>query len=236
VGLKRDGRIAGAHLVAHEEPILVIGIAPEQLEAFVSGLAGLDVRNAITVGAAGSRTLDHVAGATISSAVIKEAVMRSARAVAISRGLLGPLPQGGSIDRTGFRARDWQQLLDEGAIAARKVTRGEVAARLGLSEREPDRPFIDLFAALLTPPTIGQNLIGRRAFEQLQGRLGADEHAVLIAATGLYSFKGTSWRQTGVTTIWRNSPSSGRRSCARSVSSGSRARQASTLSPPGASS
>ena len=201
LGLKHDGRIAGARLVSHEEPILVIGVSPKDLEAFVSGLAGLDVRKAISLATGDGRkkdALDHVAGATISSAVIKDAVLRSARAVAISRGLLGEPAQPGEIDRTSFAAKDWQQLLDEGAIAVRRVTHGEVARSLGLTGREPGGSFIDLYAALLTPPMIGQNLLGRRAFEQLGGRLAADEHAVLIAASGLYSFKGTAWRQTGV--------------------------------------
>lgn len=198
VGLQRNGRVAGARLVAHEEPILVIGISPTELEMFVTGLAGLDVRNAISMGRAQAGKLDHVAGATISSAVIKEAVVRSARAVALSRGLFGSPLQRGSIDRGNFSERTWQELLGEGAVTTRRVTRGEVALRLGLDEREPDKVFVELFAAVLTPPTIGQNLLGRRAFEQLIGRLAVDEHAVLIAATGLYSFKGTSWRQTGV--------------------------------------
>ena len=201
VGLKHDGRIAGARLVSHEEPILVIGVSPKDLEAFVSGLAGLDVRKAISVGTGGGRkkdALDHVAGATVSSAVIKDAMLRSARAVAISRGLFGERAQPGEVDRATFAAKDWQQLLGEGAIAARRVTHGEVARGPGSTGGEPGGLFIDLYAALLTPPMIGQNLLGRPAFEQLGGRLAADEHAVLIAASGLYSFKGTAWRQTGV--------------------------------------
>lgn len=198
VGLGRDGRITGARLASHEEPILVIGVSPQELEAFVGRLAGLDVRNAVAAIAADGRKPDHVAGATISSAVIREAVLRSARAVAVSRGLLGPPPKGGAVDRIGFRAKDWQDLLAEGAIAARRVTLGEVARELGVDEREPEKLFIELFATLLTPADIGQNLLGPRAFEALGGKLAADEHALLIAARGLYSFKGTSWRQTGV--------------------------------------
>jgi transcriptional regulator of nitric oxide reductase len=37
VGLRLDGRIAGARLSEHQEPILVIGVAPAALDAFVAG-------------------------------------------------------------------------------------------------------------------------------------------------------------------------------------------------------
>ena len=55
--------------------------------------------------------------------------------------------------------------------------------------------FCEIYFALISPPEIGQNLLGRRAFEKLAASMGASEHAVLIAANGLYSFKGTAWRQ-----------------------------------------
>ncbi|KAB2912453.1 MAG: regulatory protein NosR [Hyphomicrobiaceae bacterium] len=201
LGLTRDGRIAGARLVAHQEPILVIGVAPTELEAFVSRLAGIDLRQAVSVYPAGRRTkggYDHVAGATASSAVIRDAVIRSARSVALSRGLLGPSAQMGGIDRTTYAARSWQALLDAGGVAHRRLTRGEVAKGLGMADSKPGELFVDVYAALLTPPMIGQNLLGQRAFERLYGGLGVDDHAVLIAASGLYSFKGTAWRQSEV--------------------------------------
>ena len=40
VGLRLDGRIAGARLTEHQEPILVIGVTPAALDAFVQMGAG----------------------------------------------------------------------------------------------------------------------------------------------------------------------------------------------------
>ncbi len=203
VGLTPQGRVAGALLARHEEPILVIGIAPEQLSQFVASLKGLDITRSLRAQDAERRATgpDHVAGATVSSAVMKDAVLRSARAVAGAYGLLGSGKERARIIRSGFEERTWQQLLDEGAVAHTRFVRGDVPGLDptgdGGSGPDADKLFIWLYTSLLTPPIIGQNLLGRRAYESLMAGLGADEHAILVAASGLYSFKGTAWRQGG---------------------------------------
>ncbi len=82
-----EGIIAGAQIVAHEEPILVIGIPRDALAAYVAAFKGFDVR----AGAALKQTKDlasgphAVAGATITSTVIRDAIVRSARVIWRSR-------------------------------------------------------------------------------------------------------------------------------------------------------
>lgn len=198
VGLTPEGRIAGAFLAAHEEPILVIGVSSRALESYVAALAGIDVRQPVRklVGRVAG-TPDHVAGATVSSAVIKDAVLRSARAVASSRGLLGASTGRPRIERALYQPKTFRELLDMGAVVRREVTRRELAKAPTAGNGPADGTVVELYLALLTPPTIGQNLLGRREHERLEARLAADQHAVLIAANGLYSFKGTAWRQSG---------------------------------------
>ncbi len=201
IGLTTKGVITGARLVAHQEPILVIGISSEQLEAFVSGFTGLDITKRT-----GLRNLnkavpgqpDHVTGATVSSAVMRDAIIRSARAVAASRGVTGPPPGKARLNMEPAAPSDWESLREQGAVARRTISRGVVSATLGTSETEPDALFIDLFVALATPPTIGQNLLGRRVYERLMGDMGAGDQAILVAANGLYSFRGSRWRRSGV--------------------------------------
>ena len=77
------------------------------------------------------------------------------------------------------------------------MTRGEAAAQFKRDEPEPNGLFIDLYTALLTPAFIGQNLLGRQDYENVTAGLAAGGQAILIAANGLYSFKGTAYRQTG---------------------------------------
>ena len=77
------------------------------------------------------------------------------------------------------------------------VTRGEATRMLGTQDAEPDKPFIDLWLALATPPPIGESLLGQRAYESELARIGPDDDLILIGGSGLYSFKGTEWRKSG---------------------------------------
>ncbi|HZR88092.1 MAG TPA: 4Fe-4S binding protein [Bradyrhizobium sp.] len=79
----------------------------------------------------------------------------------------------------------------------RLVLRGEAAKLLGTQDSEPDKPYIDLWLALATPPPIGESLLGQRTYESELAKIGPDDDLLLIGASGLYSFKGTAWRQSG---------------------------------------
>jgi transcriptional regulator of nitric oxide reductase len=193
-----EGIIAGARIVAHEEPILVIGIPREALAAYVANFTGLDVRAAAGLRSApGASNGPHaVAGATVTSTVIRDAILRSARAVLRTR---SDAPTSGvRLDRESLRRASWPALVAEGALRHLLISRGEAARLLGTRDSEPDKPFIDLWLALASPPAIGESLLGRRLYESELAKLGADDDFIFIAAAGLYSFKGTEWRRSGV--------------------------------------
>jgi transcriptional regulator of nitric oxide reductase len=192
-----EGLIVGAQIVAHEEPILVIGIPKDALAAYVRNFSGFDTRAGATLKPADdlARGPHAVAGATITSTVIRDAILRSARAVMRSRGPATDTAV--RLDRETLRRSSWHALLGEGAVQRKLVTRGEAARMLGTQDNEPDKPFIDLWLALATPPPIGESLLGQRIYESELARIGPDDDLILIGATGLYSFKGTEWRQSG---------------------------------------
>ncbi len=194
VGLADDGRIVGAVLREHSEPILIIGIPEKRLKDYVGALVGIDIRaapRATKIGAKDGTGL--IVGATVSSAVIRDAVVRSARAVARSRGLLGTPAAAARLDRESFAAADWTELLADGSIAGRRVTRGDA----GLAG-PADETLVTLYAGLIAPPRVGQNLLGAGDFNALLAAMSPDDHAVLIAGDGLYSIKGTEWARSGV--------------------------------------
>jgi transcriptional regulator of nitric oxide reductase len=192
-----DGIIAGAEIVAHEEPILVIGIPRDALAAYVADFRGFDVRAGAALKPADDLTRGPhaVAGATITSTVIRDAIVRSARAVLRSRS--ASPDRAARLDRETLRRSSWQSLLAEGAVQRRLVLRAEAARLLGTQDNEPDKPFIDLWLALATPPPIGESLLGQRIYESELAKIGPEDDLVLIGASGLYSFKGTEWRQAG---------------------------------------
>jgi transcriptional regulator of nitric oxide reductase len=192
-----EGIIAGAQIVAHEEPILVIGIPKDALAAYVKNFAGFDTKAGAALKPADdlARGPHAVAGATVTSTVIRDAILRSARTVLRSR---APVTDTAArLDRETLRRSSWHALLGEGAVQRKLVTRGEAAQMLGTRDSEPDKPFIDLWLALATPPPIGESLLGQRLYESELARIGSDDDLILIGATGLYSFKGTEWRQSG---------------------------------------
>jgi transcriptional regulator of nitric oxide reductase len=194
-----EGVIAGATIVAHEEPILVIGIPREALAAYVANFRGFDVRASEAVRAMrGSTGPTVVAGASVTSAVIRDAILRSARAVLRVRSAQGEATARPRLDRETLRRVSWPTLVAEGAVRRLAVTRGEAARLTGAQDAEPDKIFIELWLALATPPAIGESLVDQRVFERELARLGPDDDLILIGATGLYSFMGTEWRRSGV--------------------------------------
>jgi transcriptional regulator of nitric oxide reductase len=192
------GVIAGARIVAHEEPILVIGIPREALTAYVANFKGFDVQaGRLRATPAGSaRGPQAVAGASVTSAVIRDAILRSARAVLRSHAVAATdKPR---LDRETLRRVSWPALVAEGALHRFALSRGEAARLLGTTDAEPDKSFIELWLALATPPAIGESLLGQRTYQSELAKIGPDDDLVFIAASGLYSFRGTDWRRSGV--------------------------------------
>jgi transcriptional regulator of nitric oxide reductase len=197
--VRPDGIIVGAVIVAHEEPILVIGIPREAVAAYVANFKGFDVlRGSLQRLAGGIARGPHaVAGASVTSAVIRDAIVRSARAVLRAH---APPPQATAkrrVDRDALRRASWPALVADGSLRRLTISRGEAARLLERSDAEPSQPYLDLWLALATPPAIGESLVGKRIYESELAKLGPDDDLVFIAASGLYSFKGTEWRRSG---------------------------------------
>ncbi len=216
IGVDIQGLITGARVLEHHEPILLVGIPEQKLHNFTASYAGKSVTDRVKVGA-GSRkgyvNVDAITGATVTVMVVNEVIMRSARKVAQSRGLLG----GGSTPaqeqqrarlRAGdFQERSWAGLSDSGAVGHLRLTRGQVDQAFQGTDAETvdaatpeqaDDTFIDLYYAYLNLPTIGRNLLGRSQYDWLMGELKPNEHAIAVMANGAYSFKGSGYVRGGI--------------------------------------
>ena len=205
VGLGLDGRITGAAILEQHEPILMIGVSPENLEAFVEQYRGQDIRAPIEVvrTGRGENRVDAVSGATISSTVINDGIVRAARAVARARGLFGRA----SVDLTSFEPLAWQALLGDGSLQRLELTAAEVRAALAEQNAQlypdgagpaSDATFSELYFALATPARIGRNLLGDQLYNRAIAELTEGDQLIFIGGRGLYSFKGTGWRQSGI--------------------------------------
>lgn len=200
VGLDLAGTITGARVREHHEPILIIGVADEDLHAFAARYVGIDIRDVVAIGRAAPAdavSVDAISGASVSSIVMNDAILRSARTVARSRGVLS----GEGIDIDGFEPMAWGALLTEGSIAQRAWSNRDADPMLAdganIMGIDPDGLFVELLAALATPARIGRNLLGQQNYNRLMAELTDGAQAVFVAARGRYSFKGTDYKKTG---------------------------------------
>jgi transcriptional regulator of nitric oxide reductase len=207
VAIGTDGVIKKAQLREHHEPILLIGVSSADLAAFVEQYGGLDLRVPVRLSGAGDgdgATVDAVAGATVSSLVMNDGIVRAARAVARSRGLLG----GGELDFEALSPAGWQELAAEGSLVDLTVTVG--AAEAALSERgarlypegvdapPADKALIDLYFGLATPARVGHNLFGDKVYNRAMAALTEGDHLLFVGGTGAMSYKGTAYVRSGI--------------------------------------
>ena len=189
--------IRGARIVAQQEPVLTLGIAPDAIDAFASGFAGYDLKESFEALAERRGVPDAIAGATISSGVIRAGILRTARTLANQNGLMTN-GAGRTINMAAAQPVAWKDLLARGAVASLHVTAQQVDNLTGVAgNAAPESTFIDLYVAVADPPEIGLSLLGEGGYSEFAGA-SAGGHGLLLAANGLYSFKGTSWRKTGV--------------------------------------
>ena len=215
IGLDPEGTITGAVLHEHHEPIVLIGIPERKIEGFIGSYIGRNVREFLEERDAGDRSLDIIAGATVTILVIDDAIRRTTVKMARTLGLAG-LGTGqaaealgrGEVDTAQAGVDDWMTLIGDGSVRRLSLSVGEVTADFAAAgkEKAAARPesddaeerFIDLYAGLVSAPVIGRSLLGDAEYENLRARLEPGQHALLIAANGLYSFKGSGFVRGGI--------------------------------------
>jgi NosR/NirI family nitrous oxide reductase transcriptional regulator len=216
VGIDPNGVITGIKLVDHKEPIVLIGIPERRIVDAMNTLIGKDMKP-ISSGAERPPQVDIVSGATVTVLVMGDSVVRSAVRL-IRSGRLGPAqgaPAAGAappavkrIDVTKSEVREWQTLLGDGSVRRLSLTVGEVneayvqagnqEAASNAETANPADPFIDLYLAPVSVPTIGRSLLGDAAYQQLKGQLKPDQQAIIVAGDGAYSFKGSGYVRGGI--------------------------------------
>ncbi len=194
VAVTPGARIAGALLVRHNEPVLTLGISDADIAAYVAGFKGFD----LAAPAPDTSALPPVISrATVSTGVIRDGILRTARTLAIGRGLIAA---GGGVDRLSFAPATWDQLLAMGALAERRVSMTEAAAALAGAKvpvQPGDGDFLHLWVGVIDTPTVGQNLLGQQDFTRAVGNLGAGGSGLIVMGQGVQSHRGTEWKKTG---------------------------------------
>jgi NosR/NirI family transcriptional regulator, nitrous oxide reductase regulator len=219
VGLDKNGVITGAKVIEHHEPILLVGIPQEKLFAFVGHYVGRSIIDLIGKGE--TKAVDAVSGATVTSVVINDSLSRSALAIAKSRGIAGFAPpavaaagspqEGGAVPviaTVPFEPMDWAKLVGDGLIRRLHLSNDEVDEafkKIGVGSPEPYAPagepndeFIDLYLGLFSVETIGRSLLSEDNYRSFAGWINPGAAAVMIAANGAYSFRGSGFVRGGI--------------------------------------
>ena len=212
VGLDTEGTIVGAKLVAHSEPIVLIGIPEAKVVTYLKSFVGYNPLKAAAAGQ-GPPHPDIVSGATVTVLVMGESVVRSAvrvaRALQSGGAANAAAPAAGRVvDPQAGALADWDALLKEGAVrhlhlAVGQVNKAFVASGNSVAAQRPepdpeDADFIDLYVALVSQPAIGRSLLGEDEYASVKQMLAPEQAAILVAGDGIYSFKGSGYVRGGI--------------------------------------
>ncbi len=144
--------------------------------------------------------VDAVSRTTTSSILFSDSIVRAARRVARSRGIsLSAAPQRRAVDFDTFAPRTWPELIEEGSVGALRLSVADVALAFeSVPDVRPPRkvrlspdedPYVDLYVALVSPPAIGINVLGRTWYDQYVSGRGIDDLILFVATDGELGFQ-----------------------------------------------
>ncbi len=161
-----------------------------------------------------SISVDIVTGATVTVMVMDDNILRSAIKVARHYGLAGLKPEQkktgpvASVNPEIDNVEDWVTLVREGSVRRLKLTLSQINEAYNQSDdfRASDFPeegkanetFIELYAAVVSIPSIGRSLLGEAEYKNLLKKLKPGEQAIMLAGDGRFSFKGSGYVRGGI--------------------------------------
>ena len=214
IGLDKQGRISGARLVKHSEPIILAGIPEQKIADFINGYKDIDILKLAKEKGGEPPPVDIVSGATVTIMVIddtiKRASVRAARVLGLG-GLSNELQVAKAIKTLipGEMAElDWTTLLGDGSIRRLLLTNGTVnqsfveqgnVKAIQRPEKGADEDiFIDMYVASLAVPTIARSLLGKWEYPNYLKRIKDGEQAFIVMGNGTYSFRGSGYVRGGI--------------------------------------
>ncbi len=213
IGVDNDGVIRGIQLLKHSEPIVLIGIPESKLMKPFEKLIGYNVIKGFQEKTLEDNEIDIVSGATVTVIVMNDSIVSSVIKAFRSLSVIDQEEQSAKETRT-FKTnmpnekKTWQQLLDEGSVKNLHLTtehvsqifldKGFTEAAKRLKTQDPNETFIDLYMGMVSIPEIGENLLGKGEYKNLKERVVDGQQAIVIAANGLFSFRGSGFVRGGV--------------------------------------
>ncbi|MCP4768364.1 MAG: regulatory protein NosR [Gammaproteobacteria bacterium] len=212
VAMDMQGIIQKVLLVEHHEPIVLIGIPEKRIVAVLEDYQGLDIGKLVR--GTQDHNVDIVTGATVTVMVMDDNILLSAIKVArkfelsglrAEKKRAGPLA---SVNTEISNIDDWTGLISDGSVTRLKISlaqinqafkdSGEPLALEFPEQGADDEVFIELYAAVVSIPSIGRSMLGENEYRNLLKKLKPGEQAILLAGDGRYSFKGSGYVRGGI--------------------------------------
>ena len=191
VAVAPDGRVTGARLMRHAEPVLTLGISDADIAAYVDGFRGYDTTRP---GEDAEGLPDVISRATVSTGVIRDGVLRTARILGAAQG------EGGVIDRVAYQPADWAALEAMGALSHARASMADAARAFAGARQVPtpsDEPFLEFWAGIIDTPTAGRSLLGQQPFNAVAGARASGEALLAVFSRGATGHRGTGWKRAG---------------------------------------
>jgi NosR/NirI family nitrous oxide reductase transcriptional regulator len=212
VAMDMQGVIRKVLLVEHHEPIVLIGIPEKRITAVLKDYEGLDVGKLVR--GTQDHNIDIVTGATVTVMVMDDTILLSAIKVARLYGLSGlraerkPTGPVASVNQDINEIEDWLGLISDGSVRRLKISLQQINQAFADSgnplaleypeEGAADDVFIELYAAVVSIPSIGRSLLGENEYRNLRKKLKPGEQAILLAGDGRFSIKGSGYVRGGI--------------------------------------
>ncbi|MDP3844182.1 MAG: 4Fe-4S binding protein [Oxalobacteraceae bacterium] len=211
IALDTTGNFLDVRVLSQHEPVFLDGLGEAPLHSFVGQYTSLSLKQSIRIltgsnaaknTSAETAQLDGVSKATASVRIINQSILSAALKVA--RKKLG-FAEGRDPELIARIKPDVSEphtvrdLIDAGLIKHLLLRNAEVEKKFigsngsGLDAdaiAHPQDPFIELYIAYVSVPSIGRNLLRETAWNRLQGRLEPGDHAILVMSKGRYSIIG----------------------------------------------
>ncbi|MEK6673778.1 MAG: FMN-binding protein [Nitrospirota bacterium] len=189
IGFDTNGTITGVKLLFHSEPIVLIGLKEESYLDFIKQYKGKNIKTSISVGK--DISMDAITGATVTAVVQNSIILETSRKVADAAGMVTAVKGKGRKISQKFATLTWDELNKSGAVRHLVVASKD----LGL---ESDEVYLDLYAGVINPPSIGRNFAGDSMYNEAMSKIKGGGSAIAIVSKGKGSFKGTGFVRGGI--------------------------------------
>ncbi|MAZ89908.1 MAG: 4Fe-4S binding protein [Cellvibrionaceae bacterium] len=204
-----EGRLNRIELVKHSEPIVLVGIPDSRIKAVLKTFESINVVELIEEELS-QPEVDIISGATVTIMVMDDSLINAAKKIA--RQLL---MDADAQDSQARQLRDditvtgsWEEQQTNQLVAHLNLTVEQVNQNY-LAHDEPvaaqqiedgfeGEDFIDLYLAPASIPALGRYLLGEGEYKNLLNRLDDNQQAILVMASGRYSFRGSGFVRGGI--------------------------------------